>query len=107
MVKSALNHIATHFLLTHAAAPLPGPASALATNAALACITSGRHCAITVLAGADIGRFPGNLLPILLHYDHLRRPGASTDGGASPLGNLSSLRQFTGSGAGLSCVLRF
>ncbi len=29
MVKSALNHIATHFLLPHAAAPLPGPASAL------------------------------------------------------------------------------
>lgn len=103
MVKSTLHHIAMALHLTLATAPLPGPVSALPVADGFTRIIADH--ATGTYAGPAISPFSGGLLPILLHYDHLRSITDSTDG--SPVGNLSLRPQVNGAGAGLSCDLRF
>lgn len=79
----------------------------LAVADGVARIMADHHYATDVLTGAAIGLFSGYLLPRLLHYDQLRPPTAKTAVGTSLLKNLSLRPQVTGSGAGLSCELRF
>lgn len=79
----------------------------LAVADGVARIMADHHYATDVLAGATIGLFSGYLLPRLSHYDHLRPPAKKAAAGASLLGNLALRPQVTGSGAGLSCELRF